>query len=171
MTVKMTGYNNQTGNPPETLNNLIVVVGKTRHSNNNVLMSRLQVATEEALEATGVMNSQAGLRNNALMNRLQVVIEEVLEVTGVMNNPAGLRNLRATSRRHVASIAVAIAAVVEVADFRDLPAEIAIAVVAIPVVDSAGREDSDNIFFIIHRAVSIDAALFLFRYLMVAGSH
>ena len=150
MTVKVTGYNNQIGNPPEPLNNLIVIVGKTDlRNNNNALMNHLQVATEEALEATGAMNNQAGLLNNALMNRLQEETEEALEVTGVMNNQAGLRNLRATSQRHVASTVVAIAAV-GAADFQDLLVEITIAVVAIPVVDSAGREDSDNIFFIIH---------------------
>jgi hypothetical protein len=155
MIVKVTGYNSPTGNPPEPLSNPIVVVGKTRHSNNNnALTSRLQVGTEETLEATGVMNNPAGLRNNALTNRLQVVTEEILEVAGVMNNPAGLRNLRVTFQRHVT-----LTAVVEVVAFRDLPVEIA--AVAIPVVDSADQEDSDTIFFIINKAVSIDAAFFM----------
>jgi hypothetical protein len=56
--------------------------------------------------------------------------------------------------------------VVEVVAFPDLPAEITIAVVAIPVVDSAAQEDSDNIFFIINKAVSIDAAFFYAGYVM-----
>jgi hypothetical protein len=162
MTVKVTGYNNQTGNPQETLNNPTVVVGKTRLRNNNALMNRLQVAIGEALEITGVTNGQPGLRSNARMNHLQVATGETLAVAGVMNNPAVLHNLRATSLRHAASTGAVIVAAVEVAGSQDHLAEIRImVVVAIPVVDSADQEDSDNIFFIIHKAVSIDAAFFV----------
>ena len=79
------------------------------------------------------------------MNHLQVATEEALEVTGVTNNQAGLRNPRAISLRPAALTGAAIAAAVGVADFRDLLAEIEITVeVAIPPVDLAGQEDSDN---------------------------